>query len=235
MGELHLEIIRDRLEESFRVKVNAGCPQVSYRETIGKTATVENTLDRQTGPCRQFARLVMEVTPAGRGEGVDIRFETDEETLPAAFREAVETGLRETVEAGVDAVHPLTDVIIRVLDASCDAVDSSGMAFRAVAATALKDAVRRAGSLLLEPVMTVEAMTPQEHLGDVIADFSSRQGRIVEVDSLALESTRIVAQVPLARLFGYATDLRSLTRGRADFVAEPSHYEPSRRTAQHGK
>ena len=235
MGELHLEVVRDRLLRSFQVEVNAGRPEVTYRRTVTGAAVAEAVIDRNLGAARQFARLALEVRPAERGDGIEIRSEIDGEILPDELREAVETGLRETAEAGVDDPHPLADVIIRILDASYDAVDSSGMTFRAAAATVLKDAVRKAGPLLLEPVMTVEVMTPQEHLGDVLADLSSRRGRIVQVDSLALESTRIVAQVPLARLFGYATDLRSLTRGRADFVAEPSHYEPVRETERHGK
>jgi elongation factor G len=236
MGELHLDIIRDRLARSFNVNANAGQPQVSYRQTVAQTQTADTTFVRQAGAFRQFAHLVVTVIPADRGDGVEIQLDVNESTLPDEFREAVLTGLRETVEAGVDnSGHPLTDVIIRVLDASYDAADSSGIAFQAAAAMALNDAVRRAGTVLLEPVMTVEVMTPQDHLGDVIADLSSRHGRIAEVDSLALESTRIVAQVPLARLFGYATDLRSLTKGRADFVAEPSHYEPLHETEQRRK
>ncbi|NLF15780.1 MAG: elongation factor G [Lentisphaerae bacterium] len=225
MGELHLDIIRDRLERDFGVAVRVGRPRVSYRQTVRGPAAATMTFVRQMGSARQYAVIGLEIEPRPQGHGVSVELDLSEERLPAVFHNAVEAGLREAADSGIDGDLPLTDCHVRVCDGSYDATDSSDLAFRAAATLALNDAVRKAGVVVLEPVMAVEVLTPPECLGDVIGDLASRHGRITEVDSLACGSARVVARVALAELFGYATALRSLTRGRADVAAEPSHYE----------
>jgi elongation factor G len=226
MGELHLDIIRDRLTRDFGVPVLVGRPRVNYRETVGRNACGEMTFVRQSGASRQYAAVRLEVGPRPQGHGLSVAIDAPEDRLPAVFHNAVEAGLREAAGSGVDSGRPLTDCQVRVTDGSYDPRDSSDLAFRTAAALALRDAVRKAGVRVLEPVMAVEVLTPPDCLGDVIADLASRHGRITEVDTLACGTARVTARVSLAELFGYATALRSLTRGRADVAAEPSHYEP---------
>jgi len=227
MGELHLDIIRDRLERDFAVAVHLGRPRVNYRETVRGGSSAEMTFVRQAGAVRQYAAVRLEIAPRPQGHGLSVAIDAPEERIPAVFHNAVEAGIREAAGSGVDSDLPLTDCHVRVTDGSYDATDSSDLAFRAAAALALKDAVRKAGVTVLEPVMAVEVLTSPDCLGDVIGDLSSRRGRITEVDTLASGTARVVARVALAELFGYATALRSLTRGRADVAAEPSHYEPA--------
>ncbi len=231
MGELHLDIIRDRLERDFQVPVRIGRPCVTYRQTVSRQAYGEVTFVRQTGPSRQYAAVRLEVVPRPQGQGLSVSFEAPEDRVPTLFHNAVEAGIREMAAGGLDGARPLTDCQVRVVDGAYDPADSSDLAFRAAAGMALRDAVRKAGVHVLEPVMTVEVLTPPEFLGDVIADLASRHGRVTEVDTLACGTARVDARVPLAELFGYATVLRSLTRGRAEFTAEPSHYEPVRAQA----
>jgi len=226
MGELHLDVIRERLEREAGVPVLVGRPKVSYRETIRGSAQGQTTFVRQAGASRQYAAVRLAVAPRSQGQGLSVSIEAPEERLPAVFHNAVEAGIRAAAADGVDSDRPLTDCQVRVTDGSYDATDSSDLAFRAAAALALRDAVRKAGVCVLEPVMAVEVLTPPDCLGDVIADLASRRGRITEVDTLACGTARVTARVSLAGLFGYATALRSLTRGRADVAAEPSHYEP---------
>lgn len=226
MGELHLDIVRDRLERDFGVAVRTGRPRVSYRQTLRGPAAATMTFVRQMGSARQYAVIGLEIEPRPQGHGVSVELDLSEDRLPAVYHNAVEAGLREAADGGIDGDLPLTDCHVRVCDGSYDATDSSDLAFRAAATMALNDAVRKAGVVVLEPVMVVEVLTPPDCLGDVMGDLASRHGRITEVDSLACGSARVVARVALAQLFGYATALRSLTRGRADVAAEPSHYEP---------
>lgn len=227
MGELHLEIVRDRLERDFAVPVHVGRPRVNYRQTVRRDSTAEMTFVRQAGAARQYAAVRLEIAPRPQGHGLSVAIDAPEERIPAVFHNAVEAGIRDAAGSGVECDLPLTDCQVRVVDGSYDATDSSDLAFRAAGALALKDAVRKAGVQVLEPVMAVEVLTPPDCLGDVIGDLCSRRGRITEVDSLACGTARVVARVALAELFGYATALRSLTRGRADMAAEPSHYEPA--------
>ncbi len=224
MGELHLEIVRDRLGREYGISVRVGRPRVSYRDTVCLRACAEMTFVRQVGVARQYAAVRLEIEARPRGHGLSIAMSALEERLPAVFHYAVEAGIREAASNGVDSDRPLTDCHVQVTDGSYDATDSSDLAFRSAGALALKDAVRKAGVRVLEPVMTVDVLTPPEYLGDVIGDLSSRRGQITEVETLAQGAARVVARVALAELFGYATALRSLSRGRADFAAEPSHY-----------
>lgn len=224
MGELHLEIIRDRLERDFDVPVRVGRPRVNYRDTVRQNAGAEMTFVRQAGAARQYAAVRVEISPCPEGHGLSVAMDAPEERLPAVYHNAVETGIREAAGNGVGSDRPLTDCHVRVTDGSYDATDSSDLAFRSAGALALKEAVRKAGVQVLEPIMAVEVLTPTECLGDVIGDLSSRRGQITEVDTLAHGTARVVAQVALAELFGYATALRSISQGRADFAAEPSHY-----------
>jgi elongation factor G len=225
MGELHLEIIRDRLDRDFGVPVRVGRPRVNYRATVCASATTEMTFVHQGGTVRRYAAVRLTISPRPQGHGLTVAIDEAEERLPAVFHNAVEAGIREAAGNGVDSDRPLTDCHVQVTDGSYDATDSSDLAFRSAGALALKDAVRKAGVRVLEPVMAVDVLTPSECLGDVIGDLSSRRGQITEVDTLAHGTARVVARVALAELFGYATALRSITRGRADFAAEPSHYE----------
>jgi elongation factor G len=224
MGELHLEIIRDRLLREFKVGANVGRPQVAFRESFLKTVTVDSKFDRQLGGRRIFGHVVIRLEPRERGHGLSIGFEQMAENIPRDFWPAIEKGLREAAENGVLIGYELVDFNVDVVNGSHIPVDSSELAFKLAASMGLKDAVRKAGPILLEPVMNLEVNAPEEHLGDVIGDLSSRRGRVVEVEAQA-RLTRVRAHVPLSELFGYATALRSLTRGRADFVAEPSHFE----------
>ena len=225
MGELHLAILRERIERDSKVAINVGRPRVNYRDTVRRESRTTMTFVRQIGAARQFATVSLQIAPRPEGHGLSVAVDAPEERLPAVFHNAVEAGIREAAAGGIDSDRPLTDCHVQVTDGSYDATDSSDLAFRAAGALALKDVVRKAGVQMLEPVMAVEVLTAPECLGEVIADLSSRRGRITEVDTLACGTARVVARVALAELFGYATALRSRTRGRADLAAEPSHYE----------
>ncbi len=226
MGELHLDIIRDRLVREHCVEANVGTPEVAYRQTIVAESTSDMKFVRQTGGRGQYGHVVIRVAPQQRGNGFTIEHSVVGGRIPKEFFRAVDRGLREAADGGLAGGHPLTDVHVEVLDGSHHAVDSSELAFKVAASMALKDAVSRAGVAILEPIMTAEITTPQNYLGDVIGDLSSRRGKVTEIDTHAGTSTRVLSLVPLASLFGYATTLRSLTQGRAAFSAEPSHFEP---------
>jgi elongation factor G len=204
--------------------VRVGPPRVNYRDTVRASAWAEKTFVRQAGAARQYAVVRLEIAPRPEGHGLSVAMSASEERLPAVYHNAVEAGIREAAGNGVDSDRPLTDCHVQVTDGSYDATDSSDLAFHSAGALALRDAVRTAGVRVLEPIMVVDVLTPSECLGDVIGDLSSRRGQITEVDTLAHGAARVVARVALAELFGYATALRSVTRGRAEFAAEPSHY-----------
>ena len=223
MGELHLEVIRDRLVREFNVPANVGRPEVAYREAILRGASGDGKFVRQSGGRGQYGHVIIEVEPAARGNGVTVEHKIVGGRVPKEFLPAVERGIRQAAEGGILAGYPLVDLQVTVLDGSYHPVDSSDIAFSIAGSLALKEAATRAGIRLLEPVMHVEITTPEEHLGDTIADLSARRGRITEVDSQP-NGTQVAARVPLAEMFGYATALRSLSRGRATFTAEPSHF-----------
>jgi len=224
MGELHLEIIVDRLLREFRVDANVGKPQVAYRETIRKPAAAQGRYVRQTGGRGQYGDVHLEVEPATPGEGVSFENEIIGGTIPREFIPAIEKGVREALETGVLAGYPVVDVRVRLVDGSYHEVDSSEMAFKIAASMAFKEAARRAKTVLLEPVMDVEVVTPEEYMGAVVGDLNSRRGRIVAMEARG-SSQVIRANVPLGQMFGYVTDLRSMTQGRATSTMQFARYE----------
>jgi len=224
MGELHLEIIVDRLLREFKVEANVGRPQVAYKETLRGPARAEGRYIRQTGGRGQYGHVVLELEPLPRGQGVEFVDRITGGVIPREFIPAVEAGVREAAETGILAGYPVVDVRATLLDGSYHEVDSSEMAFKIAASLAFKEAAQRAGPVLLEPMMKVEVITPEAYLGEVISDLNARRGRIVAME--AQGTARVVrAIVPLAEMFGYATTVRSITQGRATYTMEPSHYE----------
>ena len=224
MGELHLEILVDRLQREFGVSANVGKPQVAYRETLGGSSEAEGRYVRQTGGRGQYGHVKIRVQPLGRDGGFEFVNAIVGGAIPKEFVPAVESGVREAMEAGTLAGYAMADVKVELFDGSFHEVDSSEMAFKIAGSMAFKEACRRAGVLLLEPVMRVETVVPDNHMGEVIGDLNSRRGRIQSMESRpGLQA--IQAAVPLAEIFGYATDLRSMTQGRGDYTMHFSHYE----------
>jgi elongation factor G len=224
MGELHLEIIVDRLLREFKVEANVGKPQVAYRETIRRKAFARGRFVRQTGGRGQYGDVELEIEPAGPGKGFVFENRIVGGAIPREYVPAVEKGIREAMESGVLAGYPMVDVQVSLLDGSYHEVDSSEMAFKIAASMGFKDAVRRAGAVLLEPIMQVEVVTPEEYMGAVHGDLAARRGRIVSMEARG-SSQVIRANVPLASMFGYATDLRSVTQGRATYTMQFARYE----------
>jgi len=224
MGELHLEIIADRLKREFKVEGNMGRPQIAYKETIKGTAEAEGKYIRQSGGRGQYGHVVIRVEPKKRGEGFEFIDKIKGGVIPKEFIPAVEKGVREAMEKGVLAGYPLTDLSVTLFDGSFHEVDSSDFAFKIAGSIALQEAVKKANLVLLEPIMKLEIVIPEEYLGQVIGDLSARRGKVEETITRA--QTKIIrAKVPLAEMFGYATDLRSLTKGRGTFTMEFDHYE----------
>ncbi|MCZ6777852.1 MAG: elongation factor G [Acidobacteria bacterium] len=227
MGELHLEILVDRLTREFKVQANVGKPQVAYKETIKSASDAEGRYVRQTGGRGQFGHVKLQIEPLPQGEGQD-GFEFINKitggNVPREYIKPVEMGIREAMDNGVLAGFGMKDIRVTLYDGSYHKVDSSEIAFKIAASMGFKEAVRKAKPVLLEPVMAVEAVTPQEFMGDVIGDLNSRRGRVQDMESRA--GTQIIkAIVPLSEMFGYATDLRSLTQGRATYTMHFSRYE----------
>jgi len=223
MGELHLEIIVDRLRREFKVDANVGKPQVAYRETITVPAQAEGKFIRQTGGRGQYGHVKIRVEPRERESGFEFIDEIKAGAIPKEYIPAVEKGIKEAMETGVIAGYPVVDIAVRLYDGSYHEVDSSEIAFKIAASMAFKDAIRRAGAIILEPVMSVEVVVPEEFMGAVIGDLSSRRGKILGTE-LRGGMQAIKAEVPLAEMFGYATNLRSMTEGRGTFTMEFSHY-----------
>ena len=224
MGELHLEIIKDRILREFKVKANAGKPVVAYRESARKAGTGEFTFEREIGGRGHFGKLVVEVFPRERSSGNQVNLTVSKEVIPAEFHLPIEQGLNDALLTGVLGNYALVDLDVNVTGGEAHPVDSSEIAFRTAAVMALRDAVGHASPTLLEPIMKLEIIVPEEHLGDVMNDLNGRRGRIREIE--ARESVQIVhVDVPLAELFGYATTLRSLTKGRASYTMEPLAFE----------
>lgn len=224
MGELHLEIILDRLFREFKVEANHGRPRVSYRETIKKKAKAEGRYVRQTGGRGQFGHCVLEVEPLEPGEGFVFENKIVGGAIPKEYIPAIEAGVKEALDSGVMAGYPVVDVKVTVVDGSYHDVDSSEMAFKIAGSMGIKNALSKGDPLLKEPVMAVEVVTPEEYLGDVIGDLNSRRGSIEHMEVGPGNTQNIKASVPLAEMFGYATSLRSMTQGRASYAMEPSHY-----------
>ena len=226
MGELHLEIIVDRLLREFKVEANVGRPQVAYRETITRQAKQEGRYIRQTGGRGQYGHVWITVEPSGKGKGFEFVNKIVGGSIPREYIPAVEKGIVEAAEGGVIAGYPVVDVTVCLIEGSYHEVDSSEMAFKIAGSMAFKAACKGAGPILLEPVMGVEVVCPEDFTGDVIGDLSSRRGRIQGIE--ARGNTQVIgANVPLAQMFGYATDLRSKTQGRATYTMQFDHYEPA--------
>jgi elongation factor G len=225
MGELHLDIIRDRLFREFKVEANCGAPQVAYREAFKGPAEANSKFVRQSGGRGQYGHCVISVEPKPEGHGVTVENKVTGGNIPKEYISAVEKGIREAALTGLLAGYPVVDFNVIILDGSYHPVDSSELAFQIAGSLGLKEAARKAGIRLLEPIMSVNVTTPENYMGDVIGDLSSRRGSVAEVDSTG-DIAKIVAKVPLEALFGYTTALRSLTSGRASYSMEPSHFEP---------
>jgi len=223
MGELHLEIIVDRLLREFRVEANVGRPQVSYKETIRGNATVDNRYVRQTGGKGQFAHVKIMVEPNESGKGYEFINKITGGAIPKEYIPSVDQGIQGAMLAGVLAGYQVVDVKVTLIDGSFHEVDSSELAFKICGSIAFKEACRKASPTLLEPIMRVTVTVPEDYLGDVMGDINSRRGHISGMESRNGIAT-VESEVPLSAMFGYATDLRSKTQGRANYAMEPSHY-----------
>jgi len=224
MGELHLDIIVDRMKREFNVEVNTGKPQVAYREAFGKVIDKEGKHIRQSGGRGQYGHCVIKFEPMERGKGIEFVNAVVGGAIPREYIPAIEKGVREAAESGILAGYPLVDFKATVHDGSFHDVDSSEMAFKLAAIEAVRGAQRDGDSFLLEPIMSVEVIAPDEFMGDIIGNLSSKRGKIESTENRG-NSRVIKAKVPLAEMFGYATELRGMSQGRASFTMEPSHYE----------
>jgi elongation factor G len=225
MGELHLEIIVDRMLREFKVEANVGKPEVAFRETIRRKAEAESKYIKQTGGRGQYGHVVLTVEPTESGKGLEFVNKTVGGSIPKEFIPAIEKGVKERLDSGVIAGYPLRDVKVTVIDGSFHDVDSNEMAFKIAGSMAFIDACKRADPVLLEPIMKVEVVVPQDFMGDVIGNLNGRRGKIQGMKARAAAQT-IDASVPLSEMFGYATDLRSRTQGRATYSMEFDRYEP---------
>ena len=224
MGELHLEIIRDRLFREFKVEATAGAPQIAYRETITKNAEGEGKFIRQSGGRGQYGHACIQVQPNEKGKGVEVENKIVGGSIPKEYIPAVINGIEEAIKGGVYAGYQVIDIKVQVVDGSFHEVDSNELAFKMAGIFALKDAFKKAGPVLLEPIMKVEVTTPSEYQGDLVGDISRRRGTIQNIDSKQGQVI-VNANVPLAEMFGYATAIRSLSKGRASYSMEPFTFE----------
>ncbi|MBP1646970.1 MAG: Elongation factor [Bacteroidetes bacterium] len=224
MGELHLEIIIDRMRREFKVEANIGKPQVAYKETVRKTAKAEGKFVRQSGGRGQYGHVWIEISPNEKGMGFEFENAIVGGVIPKEYIKPVEQGIVEAMKNGVLAGYPVEDVKVKLYDGSFHEVDSSEMAFKVAGSIAFKEAARKAGPAILEPIMAVEVVTPEEYMGDVIGDLNSRRGKI-EGMTPRKDAQVVKAMVPLSEMFGYSTTLRSMTQGRAIYSMELSHYD----------
>jgi elongation factor G len=231
MGELHLDILVDRMKREFNVQANVGQPQVAYRETFRKKVESEGKYIKQTGGRGQYGHVWLELEPLPPASGFEFVDKIKGGRIPREYIPAVEKGLRESMESGPLAGYPMVDFRATLTDGSFHEVDSNEMAFKIAASLALKDGVRRAGAVLMEPIMKIDVTTPKDYLGDVMGDLMRRRGKIESQDNRG-NVTIIHGHVPLKEMFGYATTLRSLSQGRASYSMEPSHYEEAPRNIQ---
>ncbi len=225
MGELHLEIIVDRLLREFKVEASVGKPQVAYKETIKKAVKAEAKYVKQTGGRGQYGHVCLELEPSERGEGFEFINKIVGGAIPKEFINPIENGIKESMEAGTLAGFPVVDVKVTVVDGSYHDVDSSEMAFKIAGSMCFKDGMKKGGQVLLEPIMDVEVVVPEQFMGDVIGDLSSRRGKVLGMEARAGFQV-VTSTVPLANMFGYSTDLRSATQGRASYSMQFSFYEP---------
>ena len=224
MGELHLEVLVDRMFREYKVDANVGRPQVSYRETVKGTATkIEGRFVRQTGGSGQYGIVYIDIEPAP-GEGFDFVNKVKGGSIPTEFIPAIEKGVEEALETGVRAGYPMVDVRVTLTDGKYHDTDSSEIAFKIAGSLALQEAAKRAKPTLLEPVFAVEVVTPEEFMGDVIGDLNRRRGRVNGMEQRG-NAQVINAHVPLSEMFGYATDVRSMTQGRATYTMQFDSYE----------
>ena len=224
MGELHLDIIVDRLKREFKVEANVGKPQVAYKETIREAVKVEGKFIRQSGGKGQYGHVWIELEPLEPGKGIEFESKIVGGAVPKEYIKPVEAGIREAAESGILAGYPVIDFKATLVDGSYHEVDSSEMAFKIAGSMAFKEGCKRAKSVILEPIMKVEVTVPEEYMGDVIGDINSRRGRMEGMEAQAGNQV-IRGFIPLSEMFGYATDLRSKTQGRGTYSMEPSHYE----------
>ncbi|MAX94933.1 MAG: elongation factor G [Alphaproteobacteria bacterium] len=225
MGELHLEIIVDRMKREFKVDANIGAPQVAYRETLGKVTEVDYTHKKQSGGSGQFARIKLTFTPGERGAGYSFSSNIVGGSVPKEYIPGVEKGLLSAKETGIIAGFPVVDFSVELTDGAYHEVDSSVMAFEIAARAAFREAIAKSSPVLLEPVMKVEVVTPEDYMGDIIGDLNSRRGQVASMDQRGI--ARVVeAMVPLANMFGYVNNLRSMSQGRANYSMQFDHYEP---------
>ncbi len=225
MGELHLEIIRDRLQREFKVEANAGAPQIAYRETITKSAEGEGKFIRQSGGRGQYGHACITLEPNPRGKGVEVESKVVGGAIPKEFIGPVIDGINEAIKGGVLAGFQMVDLKVAIVDGSFHEVDSNELAFKMAGIFAMKDAVKKANPILLEPIMKVECTTPDEYQGDLLGDLNRRRGKIQSIEAKN-NSTSLNAEVPLAEMFGYSTAIRSLSKGRASYSMEPLCFEP---------
>ena len=224
MGELHLDIIRDRLFREFKVEADAGRPQIAYRETITQASEGEGKFIRQTGGHGQYGHAIIKMEPLERGQGVEVLNEIVGGAIPKEFIKPTQDGLMEGAQNGVVAGYPVVDFRVRIVDGTFHEVDSSELAFKMAGIFAFKEAMKKAKPILLEPIMKVEVTTPDEYQGDIMGDLNRRRGQIQGMENKG-NAAVITAFVPVEMMFGYATDIRSLTKGRASYSMEPSHFE----------
>ena len=223
MGELHLEILVDRMRREFKVEANVGAPQVAYRETLTRPATVDYTHKKQTGGTGQFARVKLVITPAEKGKGFEFDSKIVGGSVPKEYIPGVQKGLESCMSNGIIAGFPMTDIKVELIDGAYHEVDSSALAFEIASRAAFREGAAKAGPQLLEPIMRVEAVTPDEYMGDIIGDLNSRRGQITGMEPRG-NAQVIKAMVPLATMFGYVNTLRSLSQGRAQFTMHFDHY-----------
>jgi len=227
VGELQLEIMVDRLKREFGVGVNIGKPQVAYRETIVSAVRQEEILDRNAAGKQQFARVVLNVAPNDLGKGIAFENKVTASVLPQSFANAVEQGVRQGLQNGPIMSYPIVDVKVELVDASFSQADSTEVTFIIAASNAVREAVRNASPVLLEPTFEVEVVTPDKNMGDVVGDLSSRRGKIEGISQQSMDLQLVKAFVPLSEMFGYVTKLRSITQGRASYTMKFAHYEPA--------
>ena len=224
MGELHLEIIVDRLLREFKVEANVGKPQVSYKETITGEADVDNKYAKQSGGRGQYGHVKIKIYPREAGSGFEFKNSIVGGAIPKEYIPKIEEGIKESMETGPLAGYQVVDVGVELYDGSYHEVDSSEMAFKIAGSMAFREAAKKASPVLLEPIFKVEVIVPEEYMGDVIGDISGRRGRI-EGSDMDNGAVTVRAMVPLSEMFGYATDLRSRTQGRGNYSMQFSHYE----------
>jgi elongation factor G len=224
MGELHLEIIVDRMKREFKVEANVGKPQVAYRETIRKAVEMEGKYIKQTGGRGQYGHVWIRVEPLPPGSGYVFENKIVGGVVPREYIQPVNKGIEEALTSGVMAGYPVVDVKVELFDGSYHEVDSSELAFKIAGSMAFKDACRKANPVLLEPIMKVEVVTPEDYMGDVVGDLNRRRGKVNAMNQRG--NARVIdALVPMGEMFGYATELRSITQGRASYTMQFEHYE----------